>query len=89
MQEEVTATGQLIYSCRADKSRSAQSDIAPNSYRHPKGELIALEEDRDVRTFLSVWEKRLNRPVEFVDTSIYPNIRAWPAFGTKKGEAVQ
>ncbi|WP_299775892.1 hypothetical protein [uncultured Tateyamaria sp.] len=55
----------------------SEADMTPNSYRHPEGELIALEEDCDARTFLSVWEKRLNRPVEFVDTSIYLNIRAW------------
>ncbi|WP_342075118.1 hypothetical protein [Yoonia sp. SS1-5] len=66
-----------------------ERDITPYSYRHPEGELIALEEDCDARTFLAIWEKRLQRPVEFVDTSLYPNIRAWPAFGTKRCGAVQ
>lgn len=67
----------------------SEEDITPYSYRHPEGELLALEEDCDARTFLKVWEERLERPVELVDTSLYPNIRAWPAFGTKQGEAVQ
>lgn len=61
-----------------------EDDITPYSYRHVTGEIIALEEDCDAPTFLRVWEKMIDRPVEIYDDMEHLKfVRDWPRYGKK------
>lgn len=73
----------LVTRGELSKAGLAEDDITPYSYRHPKGEILALEEDADARTFMTAYEALIGRPIEIEDTNLYPNIRAWPRFGSK------